>query len=55
MEILETKVDRKFEEAKQVLATKEDIANSKADMIKWMFIFWASQLVAIFTPIKFQH
>jgi hypothetical protein len=22
------------------LATKEDVANAKADMIKWMFIFW---------------
>ena len=39
-----------------VLATREDIANVnvkiaevKAELIKWMFIFWASQLIAIFT------
>jgi hypothetical protein len=71
VEILETKVDHKFEEAKETLATKGDIGNvreematlrgslevkiaeSKADLIKWMFIFWASQLVAIFTFLKF--
>ena len=55
MEILETKVDKKFEEAKTTLATKEDlakvegrletkIAETKADIIKWMFIFWIGQI-----------
>lgn len=49
-EIVKT-VERKIEH----LATKEDIsllkvdiANSKADMIKWMFIFWVAQLGAMF-------
>lgn len=27
-----------------VLATKEDIANSKAELIKWMFLFWVGQV-----------
>jgi len=27
---------------------KADIANVKADMIKWMFIFWVAQLGAMF-------
>ena len=57
------KIDHKFEEAKSILSTKEDlanlrgelkteIANSKADLIKWMFIFWASQLIAMITFLK---
>jgi len=37
-------VERKIEH----LTTKEDLANSKADMIKWMFIFWVAQLGAMF-------
>jgi len=54
VQILETKVDYKFEEAKQILATKEDvarldlkIAETKAELIKWMFIFWMGQVVVI--------
>jgi len=30
------------------LTTKEDLANTRADMIKWMFIFWVGQLAAMF-------
>src|SRR6185312_3494346 len=30
------------------LATKEDVANVKAEMIKWMFIFWIGQINATF-------
>ncbi|MBU3661533.1 MAG: hypothetical protein FGM14_16845 [Flavobacteriales bacterium] len=52
--ILETKVDQKFEDAKQVLATKEDIARldlkiaeTKVDLIKWMVGFWIAQMAAI--------
>jgi len=29
-------------------ATKEDVANAKADLIKWMFIFWIGQIAATF-------
>ncbi len=47
VEILENKVDRKFEEAKQTLATKEDLANTKVDLIKWMVGFWIAQMAAI--------
>ena len=36
-----------------VLATKEDLANTKADMIKWMFIFWVGQLTAMFGLLYF--
>jgi hypothetical protein len=29
------------------------IAESKAEMIRWMFIFWASQLAAVFAFLKY--
>ena len=49
--ILDTKVDKKFEEAKSILATKEDLArdigNAKVDLIKWMVGFWIAQMAAI--------
>jgi hypothetical protein len=47
VEILEKKVDHKFDEAKQTLATKEDLANTKVDLIKWMVGFWIVQMAAI--------
>jgi hypothetical protein len=49
-----------FDIKREVLATKEDISNvrqeiasSKADMIKWMFIFWIGQLGAMIALTKF--
>ncbi|MCL2597950.1 MAG: hypothetical protein FWD66_09955 [Paludibacter sp.] len=35
------------------LATKEDLANTKAEMIKWMFIFGVGQLAAMFGLLYF--
>jgi hypothetical protein len=35
-------------EKKDVLATKHDLSEVKADIIKWMFIFWIGQLAATF-------
>lgn len=32
---------------------KEDIANTKAEIIKWMFIFWVAQLGAMFGFLHF--
>jgi len=29
------------------MATKTDLANAKAEMIKWMFIFWITQTLTI--------
>ena len=54
IDILEKRVDKKFEDAKDTLATKEDIANmeiklanTKAEIIKWMFIFWIGQIAVV--------
>ncbi|MBI5098905.1 MAG: hypothetical protein HZB30_06665 [Nitrospirae bacterium] len=47
VEYIETKVDKNFKEKKDILATKTDLANMKADIIKWMFIFWIGQLASL--------
>jgi len=52
VEYIETKVDRKLEEKKDVLATKEDIANLRADIIKWMFLFWIGQLASLIAILQ---
>lgn len=58
VEYIEAKVDKKLEEKKDILATKEDLANLKtelmiqiektrSDIIKWMFLFWIGQLASL--------
>jgi hypothetical protein len=52
---IEDKIKSEFENKSDTLATKNDISNlevkiaeSRADMIKWMFIFWVGQVAATF-------
>ena len=45
--LLETKVDRKFDEAKITIATKEDIANAKVEIIKWMVALILGLFIAL--------
>lgn len=63
IQYIDEKTEKKFDEKKDMLATKEDIMKLreelrvemreiKADMIKWMFIFWIGQLAAIIAIIK---
>jgi len=47
------KADEEYDQKKDILAKKDDIATvskeiaeSKSDMIKWMFVFWIGQLAA---------
>ncbi|HXH18639.1 MAG TPA: hypothetical protein VNJ07_06105 [Chitinophagales bacterium] len=47
VQIIEKKVDNKFDEAKQIRATKQDVIQSKLDMVKWMVGFWIAQMAAI--------
>jgi hypothetical protein len=42
------KIQDEMENKTQLFTTKEDLASTKADIIKWMFIFWIGQLVATF-------
>ncbi len=51
---IDNKTERTVEATIKTLATKEDISivreeigEVKADTIKWMFVFWASQVVAL--------
>lgn len=57
---IEQSVDQKFESKKEILASKEDVsdvknelAHTKADLIKWMFIFWVGQILAILAIVNF--
>lgn len=63
IQYIDEKTEKKFDEKKDMLATKEDIMKLreelrvemreiKADMIKWKFIFWIGQLAAIIAIIK---
>lgn len=63
-EYVETKIEKQFELKKDILATKQDIvelrselklemANHKAEIIKWMFIFWIGQLAAMIAIAEF--
>ena len=53
VQILEDKVDKKLLDKTAVFSTKEDLANLKAEMIKWMFIFWIGQLAAFIGIAQF--
>ncbi len=51
---LEGKIDNvegKIETSKEAL--KAEFKADKADLLKWMFIFWASQIGAVFAFLKF--
>jgi len=43
---IENKVKEEMEQATKILATKEQLAEVKADIIKWMFLFWIGQIAA---------
>jgi hypothetical protein len=45
---IELVIDKKFDENKNTLATKLDLAEVKSDMIKWMFLFWIGQIGVTF-------
>ena len=61
VEILETRVDKKFEDAKATLATKEDLAHletkisdSKVEILRWTFGFFIALILAII-GLYFKH
>ena len=45
---IDEKIKNEMNDKSLVLATKTDLANVKAETIKWMFIFWMGQVVATF-------
>lgn len=55
---IDNKTERSVEASIKTLATKDDISDvrkeiseSKADTIKWMFIFWIGQVAATLTIV----
>jgi len=60
VEFVDSKIDKGFNDKKDVLATKQDISglrvefgNFKTEIIKWMFIFWIGQVAAVVAIVKF--
>ena len=45
---IEEKIRDEYNNKSQLLATKVDLANTKADIIKWVFIFWLGQIGVTF-------
>ena len=45
---IEEKIKDQFADNSKMLATKEDLANTKTEIIKWMFIFWVGQIAVTF-------
>jgi hypothetical protein len=43
---IEEKIKSEVDTKASNLATKESLADTKSEIIKWMFIFWVSQLAA---------
>ncbi|MEP7265535.1 MAG: hypothetical protein ABI772_13600 [Bacteroidota bacterium] len=47
VQFVETKCEDVFFNKMNQLATKVELADTKSELIKWMFIFWAGQVVVI--------
>jgi hypothetical protein len=47
LEYIEAKTEKKIADKKDVLATKEDLANAKVDIIRWVFGFFIVLILAI--------
>jgi hypothetical protein len=47
----ESKTKSEVENTCKHLASREDLANTKSDLIKWMFVFWIGQVIATFAFI----
>jgi hypothetical protein len=54
VEYFDIKAEEKYQQKKDILATKEDIATvrkeiaeSKSEMIKWSFIFWTGTVITV--------
>ncbi len=45
---IEEKIKDELNNKSEQLATKVDLANTKAEIIKWVFIFWLGQIGVTF-------
>jgi hypothetical protein len=53
-EYVESKVEKSFDKEKSILATKVDLAETKSEIIKWMFIFWIGQIAVLLALVYFK-
>lgn len=53
-EYVESKVEKSIVKEKNILATKVDLAEMKAEIIKWMFIFWIGQIAVTLAIVFFR-
>jgi hypothetical protein len=44
---IDSKISTELENSTRNLATKEDLANVKSEITRWMFVFWISQLASM--------
>ncbi|HSZ33117.1 MAG TPA: hypothetical protein VK772_07385 [Puia sp.] len=44
---IEESIKDEFSDRSQLLATKVDLAKTRADLLKWMFVFWIGQTATI--------
>lgn len=51
IQILEEKVEKKFEQKKNELATKEDVSNLRAELLRTIYLTSSGQLVAIIASV----
>lgn len=51
-ESLEIELKEQEDDLSKGLATKQDGAEIKAEIIKWMFLFWLGQMAATFAVVK---
>lgn len=52
-ESLEIALKEQEDDLSKRLMTKQDGAEIKAEIIKWMFLFWLGQMAATFAVVKF--
>jgi len=51
IQILEEKVEKKFEQKKNELATKEDVSNLRAELLRTIYLTSSGQLIAIIASV----
>ena len=47
IEYIDDKIEKAIADKKDILATKEDLANAKVDIIRWVFGFFIVLILAI--------
>ena len=51
IQILEEKVEKKFEQKKSELATKDDVSNLRAELLRTIYLTSLGQLIAIIASV----